>query len=349
MKVAFAIDFLLERNQEVFLLELLLAGFPDAEIYTLAHAKGKILGRIENHKIISSPLSRFVQSYGHLKKTSWMIPSALKQLKVAPEVDKLIILSSGWAHAIDSGPRTERFVWLSHFSELTNLFGWKKIFKFHHQGVQFSRLKREKNLAFSSQWLMNDLALPGRVIYPGYKTEDFHLVADEIHTGIYTHHLVHLKGADGKLVRSLAEAALKTQIPLKFVGPDEEYGDLKQHKTFEFIGDHCDATTAAMTHDARAVWSLTDAPFPSQALGALACGRPAVVLDNPINTEVLPGETVWVVKKNLEEVLDAAERTYLSSDKKVLRRMGLKYNERLFKNQFRAWAGLKASAPEADA
>ena len=133
------------------------------------------------------------------------------------------------------------------------------------------------------------------------------------------------------------------------MGPDENYGDLKQHKNFEFIGDHCDATTAAMTHDARAVWSLSEAPFPAQALGALACGRPAVVLDLPINTEVLPTEAVWVVKKNLEEALDTADRNYLSSDKKVLRRLGLKYNERLFKNQFRAWAGLKAPAPEADA
>lgn len=345
MKVAFAIDFLLERNQEVFLLELLLAGFPDAEIYTLAHAKGKILGRIENHKIISSPLSRFVQSYGHLKKTSWMIPSALKQLKVAPEVDKLIILSSGWAHAIDSGPRTERFVWLSHFSELTNLFGWKKIFKFHHQGVQFGRLKREKNLAFSSQWLMNDLALPGRVIYPGYKTEDFHLVADEIHTGIYTHHLVLLKGADAKLVKSLAEAALKTQTPLKFVGPDEEYGDLKQAKNFEFIGDHCDATTAAMTHDARAVWSFRSG-FPAQALGALACGRPAVVLDTPENHEVLSTDAVWFYNNDMPSLLAQVDQRYLSADKKVLRRLGLKFNERLFKNQFRAWAKLVVSKEE---
>ena len=33
MKVAFAIDFLVERTPEVFLLELLLAGFDDADIY----------------------------------------------------------------------------------------------------------------------------------------------------------------------------------------------------------------------------------------------------------------------------------------------------------------------------
>lgn len=346
MKVAFAIDFLLERNQEVFLLELLLAGFPDAEIYTLAHAKGKILGRIENHKIISSPLSRFVQSYDHLAKTSWMIPSALKQLKINPEVEKLIILSSGWAHVIESAPKTERFVWLSHFSEKTKLTGWKRLFKYYHQGLQLNTLKRERHLAVSSQDLKHLLGLEARVIYPGYKTEDFHLVADEIHTGLYTHHLVHLKGADSAKVRELASVAQKKEIPLKFVGPDESYNDLKQLKNVEFIGDHCDATTAAMTHDARAVWSLSPAPFPSQALGALACGRPAVVLDLPINAEVLPAEAVWVVKKNLEETLDAAERNYLSCDKKVLRRMGLKYNERLFKNQFRAWAGLKVQTSD---
>jgi len=232
MKVAFAIDFLLERNQEVFLLELLLAGFPDAEIYTLAHAKGKILGRIENHKIISSPLSRFVQTYDHLKQSSWMIPSAIKQLKITSDVDKLIVLSSGWAHAFESNSSTERFVWLSHFSDKTALSGWKKVFKYHHQNLQLQSLKHEKNLAFSSQALKNDLGLEGRVIYPGFKTEDFHLVSDEIHTGIYTHHLVHLKGVDSGLVRELSHAALKSDIALKFVGPDEKYSDLKQHKNF---------------------------------------------------------------------------------------------------------------------
>ncbi len=339
MKIAFAIDFLLERNQEVFLLELLLAGFPDADIYTLAHAKGKILGRIENHKIISSPLTRFVQSYEQLKPFSWMIPSSIKQLKLSADIDKLIIISSGWAHTIESHPQTERFVWLSHFSDKTALSGWKKVFKYYHQGLQLKTLAFEKNLAFSSQSLKNDLGLEGRVIYPGYKTEDFHLVDEEIHTGIYTHHLVLLKGAEESRVRELVTISQEQDIPLKFVGPDEAYNDLKKNKSLEFIGDHCDATTAAMTHDARAVWSFSEG-FPAQALGALACGRPAVVLDSAINQEVLPQEAVWIMGKTLETTLSEAEKSYLSADKKSLRRMGLKYNERLFKNQFRAWAGL---------
>lgn len=339
MKVAFAIDFLLERNQEVFLLELLLAGFPEAEIYTLAHAKGKILGRIENHRIISSPLSRFVQSYDHLKKASWMIPSSIKQLKINPDIDKLIVISSGWAHTFQTQDKTERYIWLSHFSELTKLSGWKKIFKLYHQGQQLNSLKNEKHLAFSSESLKQNVGLEGRVIYPGYKTEDFHLVSDEIHTGLYTHHLVHLKGAQESKVRELASLALKKKIPLKFVGPDDSYSDLKTNKDLEFIGDHCEATTAAMTHDARAVWCLGSG-FPAQALGALACGRPAVVLENSINSELLPQEAVWTISHSVEATLEEADKNYLSSDKKVLRRMGLKFNERLFKNQFRAWAGL---------
>lgn len=343
MKVAFAIDFLLERNLDVFQLELLLAGFPDAKIYTLAHAQGKILGRIENHRIISSPLSRFVQSFDHLKSASWMIPSAVKELRLDPDIEKLIIISSGWAHTFQTQDKTERYIWLSHFSGMTKLTGWKKIFKLYHQGLQLNSLKNEKHLAFSSLSLKSDLGLEGRVIYPGYKTEDFQLVSDDIHNGIYTHHLVHLKGAKESMVRELISLALKKKIPLKFVGPDELYTDLKTNKELEFIGDHCDATTAAMTHDARAVWCLSESSFPSQALGALACGRPAVVLDSSINREVLPQDAAWVIENNLDKSLDEVEKSYLSSDKRVLRRMGLKYNERLFKNQLRAWAGLKVS------
>jgi len=333
MKVAFAIDFLVERTPEVFLLELLLAGFEDAEIYCLAHAPGKILGRIEHHRIHSSPLSRLVQTPAQLTEKAWMIPSAAKGIKVAADVDKLIIISSGWGHLIQSAPQTERFVWLHEFApEKLQLRGWKKLFAPYQRELKRNALLREKHTAFASETLARRLAVTdARVIRPGHKTDDYFLVPDEHHTGEYPYHLVLQKGADQALVAELTEAAKAQGVELQFAD-----------------GQQCAATIAGMTHSARAVWALIPGVFPYEALGALCCGRPAVVLDSPEAREVLPSDGAWFFKGSIRETLAQVNRDFLSPDKKALRRAGLKFNERLFKNQIRSWTQARPPRPEED-
>lgn len=344
MKVAFAIDFLVERTPEVFLLELLLAGFDDADIYCLAHAQGKILGRIETHRIHSTPLGRLVQNAADLSKRSWMLPSFVKTLTVAPDVDKLIILSSGWSHLIKSHPKTERFVWCNNLSpENLKLKGWKTAFSFYHEDLKKKGLLAEKNLTVASSILAKKIGRDLKVVYPGIKTDDYPIVPDEQHPGEYPHHLVLLSGANPTKVREIFAEAKKASINIKCVGRDEEYAEEKalNDPQLEFIGDHCAATTAAFTHAARAVWILGQPSFPSEALGALCCGRPVVVADLPHYREVLPSEGVWFEQGNVTEIFKLANRDFLSVEKKQLRRAGLKFNERLFKNQMRIWAGIR--------
>ncbi len=348
MKVAFAIDFLLERTPEVFLLELLLQGFEDAEIYTLAHAPGKILGRIETHRIHSSPLSRLISSGKKLSELAWMVPGAAKQLTSASDVDKLIIISSGWAHTIESSGKTERYVWLYDFNpKQLRLKGWRKFFGFYHQDFKFKALEREKHRAFASFELEKLLGHEGApIIYPGFKTEDYHLVPDDQHPGLYSHHLVILNEAEPAMVREFFKLTAERNIPVKCVGRDEQYeSEKKNFSHVEFIGDHCAATTAALTHGARATWVFAETNFPVSAFGSLCCGRPVVVRDTPLHREVLK-EGVWFMDRPLAELLETVERDYLSPDKKLLRRTGLKYNERLFKNQIRLWSGIKPSKSE---
>jgi hypothetical protein len=331
MKVAFAIDFLLERTPEVFLLELLLAGFEDAEIYCLAHAPGQILGRIEHHRIHASPLSRLVKTAAELPARSWMIPSAARGIQVSPDVDKLIIISSGWAQLIKSAPKTERFVWLHEFAPpKLALSGWKKLFAPYQRELKRKALFQEKNVAYASETLAQSLSVSApRVIRPGHKTDDYFVVPDETHTGEYPYHLVLLKGADSNLVAELTAAAKAEDIPLHFAD-----------------GQQCSATIAGMTHSARAVWALIPSVFPYEALGALCCGRPAVVLDRPELREVLPQDGAWFLNGSVRETLRQVNRDFLSPDKKSLRRAGLKYNERLFKNQMRSWAGIRPQKTE---
>ena len=350
MKTAFAIDFLLERTPEVFLLELLLAGHEDADIYCLAHAQGQILGTAERHRIISSPLSRFVQKTADLEQKAWLIPSALKQLHIAPNVERLVVISSGWAHTFASSPQTKRYTWMYEWENThTRLRGLKKLFSPYHRQLKELGLDKEEHLAFSSQTLATELGKgQAKVIAPALKTEEFPMVSDEEHPGEYTHHLVLLDGAAPTLVRKLITAARERQIPLRVLGPDGEYAFEKslQVAHVEFVGDHCEATTAALTHGARAVWSLGHSAFPAGALGAQCCGRPVVVLDLPENHEFLGDTGTWYLRNEnqITELLNEVEATYLNPDRKILRRQGLKWNERLFKSQMREFSGVVSVA-----
>lgn len=345
MRTAFAIDFLLERTPEVFMLELLLAGHEDADIYCLAHAQGSILGPIERHRIIASPLSRFVTDKKSLKEKAWLIPSAARQLEISPEVEKLVVLSSGWAHTIKSSPLTDRYTWIYDWESLsTKLQGLKKVFTPYHKQMKRQALMSEKNLSFSSNHLAKALGHSESRVIPGaFKTEEFPIVPDEMHPGTYTHHLVLLDGSNPVTIKKLISAAKKQNIALKFLGDDSAYSEEKslQDPNLEFIGSHCEATTAALTHGAKAVWALGNFAFPAQALGAHCCGRPVVVSQNAINQEFMGDEGVWYLKDAalIETLLAEVESHYLDFDKKSLRRHGLKLNERLFKSQMRDFCG----------
>ena len=349
MKTAFAIDFLLERTPEVFMLELLLAGHEDAEIYCLAHSQGSILGPIERHRIIASPLSRFVDKKEMIQAKAWLLPSAARQLKIDPSVEQLIIISSGWAHTFVTGPQVKRTTWLYDWQQpFTQLKGLKRIFAPYHRQVKWQALQQEKQLSFSSQTLASTLGFePTKIIPAAFKTEEFPFITDESHPGQYPHHLVLLDDAPVPLVKSFIHIARQRNVTLKFLGEDTAYGEEKawNDPNVEFIGDHCEATTAALTHGARAVWALGSVAFPSQALGAQCCGRPVVVMNDAINREFLGEEGVWYLKQesDLAETLTEVEKNYKRFDRKALRRQGLKWNERLFKSQMKEFAGVGKS------
>jgi hypothetical protein len=139
-------------------------------------------------------------------------------------------------------------------------------------------------------------------------------------------------------------------VALKCVGPDEDYLRFKNDPSYniEFVGDHCAATSAALTHEARAVWCLNEDLFPEAALGAICCGRPVVVYPKASIKELIPTEVGWYVDKPLDVIFSEVEQGYLSVDKKLLRRIGLKYNERLFKNLIRSWAQIKIKISSPD-
>jgi hypothetical protein len=203
---------------------------------------------------------------------------------------------------------------------------------------------REKNLsqypkiAVSSHYLKERLSLPNsEVIYPTYRTEEYPFVRDEDHHFIFTHHLVYTHGLKEKELRDLLSFLTSQGEMVRVLGPDSHFDSVKKDfHSVEFGGDHCEATNALYSHQAKAIWDLAPNYFPSRSFGALATGRPVVVRDLTLNRELLTKGAYFLTdisSESLFSIYQKVEEEYLSVDRKSLRRTGLRWNERLFKSR----------------
>src|SRR5690606_38829179 len=129
MRTAIAIDSLLNRDEAVFLLELVLNLFPNSEIYTIAHKRGGILGQIETRPIVSSFLTHKVQDIDSFKKNLWIMPSAVKGVPLHKSIEKVIVLSRGYIHGLKLPENVERFLYLIDWNYVDqDIKGWRKFF-----------------------------------------------------------------------------------------------------------------------------------------------------------------------------------------------------------------------------
>lgn len=339
MKTAIAIDSLLFRDDSVFLLELILSLFPETELYTMAHKQGSILGRIETRPIVSSFLTHKIKNFTDFKKNFWLIPSAIEGIPIHSSIEKVIILSRGYIHGLKLPHHVQKYLYILDWDLIDQKqLGWQKIFCPYVNNWREKYLNQFSKIAVSSEYLKHKIELPNaQVITPTFKTEDYSFVRDEDHNFNFTHHLIYTHGLDRSRFKSLVQNLLDKKETIRVLGPDEHLLSLRdEFPQIEFGGDHCEATNALYSHQAKVVWDLSLSYFPSKAFGALATGRPVVVLDNKINRELLIHGAFFLEDFSGSNILRTYQQTedeYLSMDRKILRRLGLKWNERLFKSK----------------
>lgn len=341
MKVAICIDSLLKRDESIFLLELVLNIFPNAEIYTIAHKRGGILGQIETRPIVSSFLTHKAKTQGEIiyKKNFWILPSAVKAIPMHPSIEKVIILSRGYIHGLSLPANVERYLYIIDWDlvEQKNL-GWQKLFQSYVNDWREKSLTKYMKIAVSSEALKERLELPNaEVIQPTYRTEEYPFVKDEDHNFLFTHQLLFTHGLSADEFRTVAKFLVKKGELVRVMGPDQHLAEVKKDiPELEFAGDHCEATSAMYSHQAKAIWDLSESFFPSRGFGSLATGRPVVVKDNRVNREYLTNGAQFLKnfsESDLEEVYHEVSGSFMSVDRRVLRRLGLKWNERLFKSR----------------
>lgn len=339
MKTAIAIDSLILRDESIFILELVLNLFPNSEIYTIEHKQGGILGTIETHPIVSSFLSHKVKEESVLKKNFWILPSAVKGIPLHPSIEKVIVISRGYIHGLNLPDHVERVLYILDWNAVPQeKLGWQKLFAPYVNDWREKALRHYHKIAVSSEALKNELELPNaEVIYPTYRTEEYPFVKDEEHNFLFTHQLLYTHGLSREEFKIIMDVMTQRGETIHVLGPDSHLEDFKKnYPDAYFAGDHCEATNALHSHQAKAIWDFSRSFFPSRAMGGLSTGRPVVVRDEPVQREFLvngvhfvPTITPEMINMTLSEVAV----NYMSVDRRSLRRLGLRWNERLFKSR----------------
>lgn len=339
MKTAIAIDSLLTRDDSIFLLELVLNLFPNSEIYTIAHKQGGILGTIETRPIVSSFLTHKAKDISVFKKNFWIMPSAVKAIPLHPSIEKIIILSRGYIHGMNLPSHVEKYLYILDWGLVDqNNLGFQKLFAPYVNDWREKALRQYPKIAVSSETLKTDLELPNaEVIAPTYRTEEYPFVRDEDHNFVFEHHLIYTHDLSVSEFRTISKVLLAKGDTIRVMGPDAHLESVKKEfPQIDFAGDHCEATSALYSHQAKAIWDFSKNFFPSKAFGAFATGRPAVVRDLRLQREYLTSGAHFLKdfsEESIAAIREEIEKSYMSHDRKVLRRLGLKWNERLFKSR----------------
>lgn len=339
MKIAIAVDSLLLRDESIFLVELVLNLFPNSEIYTIAHKQGNILGTIETHPIVSSFLTHKAKNADVFRKNFWIMPSAVKAIPLHPSIEKVIVLSRGYIHGLKLPDNVQKFLYIMDWDLVDqSKVGWQKVFAPYVNDWREKALTQYPVIAVSSETLKTQLELPNaEVIQPTYRTEEFPFVRDEDHNFQFTHQLVYTHDLSVNEFRTIAKVLTEKNEMIRVLGPDAHLEVIKKEfPKIEFAGDHCEATSALYSHQAKAIWDFTTTFFPSKAFGAFATGRPAVVRGSAVQKEYLSQGAFFtgdITEASIKRVWAELENSYQTIDRKVLRRFGLKWNERLFKSK----------------
>ena len=339
MNVAICIDSLLSRDDSIFLLEMTLNLFPNSEIYTIAHKQGSILGAVETKPIVSSFLTHKAKNLDVFKKNFWIMPSAVKGMPLHPTIEKVIVLSRGYIHGLNFPLGVQSYLYIVEWDFIDQRhLGWQKLFIPYVNDWREKALTRYKKIAVSSEVLKADLDLPNaEVVQPTFRTEEYPFVKDEDHNFLFEHHLVYSHDLSVENFRSIVKVLTERGEMVRVMGPNEHLEEVKKEfPLIDFAGDHCEATSAMYSHQAKAVWDFSRNYFPAKAFGGLCTGRPVVVPDLRINREYLTSGAHFLKSFNetdINNLITEIEGSFLTHDRRSLRRLGLKWNERLFKSR----------------
>ncbi len=286
MKIVVSCDALVARDYAVSVVESMLLLYEEAELYSIVHHEGKIIGPVEQRRIHSSYLTHVMtddMAYGdQWWKKAHLIPGALKKLHIPCSVDLVINISSGFSQGISKCEGVKQITYLvdNQFEARRPKFLREKVFR------GFLENWAEKSLlACDELWVPTEQSAAYwsekhghvKVLPPFFKATDFPLFPEATRKAFPNDFFaveansLTLKKADQVIARLIDQ-----KIKFKLVGRDahleplkEKYGDQA-----EFWGWRCAGELAPILAASRGYICFQEAGFPIQAIEALSTGTP---------------------------------------------------------------------------
>ncbi len=365
MKVALAHDWLTGMRGGEKVLEVLCELYPDADIFTLFHARGSVSDTIERHHVSTSILQSLPFARSHYRRYLPLFPMAIEQFDLDP-YDLVISSSHCAAKAVVAAGRARhicychspmRYAW----DQFDAYFGPDRV------GAVASHWLYRPLLARLARWdastasrvgrfLANSQHVAGRIrryynrvatiVYPPVDTIFYH--PDTTAPG--SHFLIVSAIVPYKRIDLAIAACRRAGARLRIVGdgPDRARLERQADGRVEFTGRLTDEQIRDEYRGARAVLLPGEEDFGIVPVEAQACGRPVVALARGGALEtVIDGETgVLFAEPTVESLAAALEQmSHVVFDSERIRRHAQQFSRERHVEQMRGVIEDTVSAP----
>lgn len=328
MKVVVSCDALVSRNSTIEVIENILQLYEEAELYTIVHHQGEILGPIEQRRIQSTYLSNMIKEplpFGdEWWKRAMLIPGACKNLTIPCSVDLLINISSGFSQGFARCEGVYQITYLAEnkFLERKPKFWRERIFRAYLENWALKSMKQADELWVThekSREFWSDKHPNVKVMSPFFKATDFPLFPEATRKAFPKDFFcLDAESLNQDQAEKLVKSLQADNLKFKFVGNDGHLSALKEKLgDSTFFGWRCAGELAPILAACRGFLSFQNVGFPVRAVEALSTGTPVWMPKESEGHSFLDGEGVLGKEESISDLPGIFEKMADFDPKKV--------------------------------
>jgi glycosyltransferase involved in cell wall biosynthesis len=326
MRIAFIHDWLNGMRGGERCLEALCALYPDADLYSLFHEKGRLSPTVEGMRIQTSFVQKLPFVFKKYRHYLPLFPVAIEQFDLR-EYDVVLSLSHCVANGVITRPQTchigytftpMRYAWdLYH-----DYFGGERARGFSRYIIPYcmnylrmwdtAACKRVDYFVAISEYIEKRIEKhyrrPADVIYPPVDTEFYTPGSDSQSEEFF---LIVSAFAPYKKLDLAIEAFNYLQLPLKIIGQGQDLKRLKilASPNIEFLGSLSDEDVRDHYRRCKALIFPGEEDFGIVPVEVQACGRPVIAFAKGgiLETTSKDETAVWFYKQTPEALIDAVK------------------------------------------
>lgn len=313
MKVAISCDALVSRTHVTSIVEAVLGVYEDAELYTLVHHAGKILGPVEQRKIHSTYLTNVITEETPFGDEWWkkglLIPGACKNLTVPCNVDLLINISSGFSQGISKCDGVYQITYLveNQFMQRRPKFLREKVFRAYLENWAEKTIRKSNELWVPTQkscdyW--SKLHSKVSILSPFIKSSDFPLLPEGMRKTFPKDFLcLDAESINTEQAKGIIQKCLDANIKYRFVGSDDHLEGVKKETDDSlFFGSRCSGELAPLLSASRGFICFQKVGFPAHVIESLSCGTPVWLPSDSDCHQYINGPGVFGKTESLENL-----------------------------------------------